>query len=98
MKKIWNQDKTIKYLPSNITKWEIREPGGEEVVGRDIVKLTKYKINAQGSEGYFVIGYYDTKENAVAEVDRLDALGVGDAEAEEPSEEEKGGVLDEKNV
>ena len=76
--KMWNQDRTVKYSPMCVTKWVIREPGNKEVRNGEIIVLTQYKVNAQGDDGYFTIGYYDTKEEAVNEVDRLDNLGKED--------------------
>ena len=90
MEKIWNQAYTVKYFPSLITKWEIQEPRKDEVRDGEIVKLRQYKVSGKGPDGYFTIGYYDTKDEAVAEVDRLDSMGDTEAVDDVEQSEEKG--------
>ncbi len=75
MKKIWNQDETVKYDPKRIANWLITEPGEEVLVKGQRILLEEYKVNAIDEDGLFVIiGYYETKQEAVDEVNRLDAL------------------------
>ncbi len=75
MKKAWDQEKRNKYSPADVRRWSIE---------KEYTTPASWEIYAIFSdEGHYsIVGKYDTHAEAVAEVDRLDALSSEEGGAE----------------
>lgn len=81
--KIWNQDETVKFRPSDVIGWEISLPGSDRVIKGNIVKLEKYMLSGRLETGFFCAGLYDNKEDAKNRADQIDGYADGNEQQEE---------------
>jgi len=86
MKKAWNQDKTDKFNPFIVDRWQIKSPGDAFFVKGKSTTLTQWQIighTGGRSQGAVYFGLYPTHEEAVKEVERLNSIVEKPEEPEE---------------